>query len=59
MHEKIYLSFHLIVFIFDNWNDIIDYYVIGFYNFNACNEEFKNGIVPLSSDKPEVNSLVK
>ncbi|XP_025207043.1 uncharacterized protein LOC112602905 [Melanaphis sacchari] len=45
-------------FKFDEWmNDLMDFYIIGFYKFNPCNDQFKDGIVPLYNTKFSNNSL--
>ncbi|XP_026814548.1 uncharacterized protein LOC113554745 [Rhopalosiphum maidis] len=42
-------------FDFTTLNEVMDYYVIGFDNFNLCTDEFLNGgIVPLDPPNPTV-----
>ncbi|KAF0755017.1 Uncharacterized protein FWK35_00021120, partial [Aphis craccivora] len=38
-------------------NDAFDYYVIGFRDFNPCNDCFKAGIVPMENVSNSTNSL--
>jgi hypothetical protein len=52
-------SFRLIGFDFEELNNIMDYYIIGFEMFNPCNDLYKGGIVPLYNDQNKIYSLVK
>jgi hypothetical protein len=54
-----YLLFCLLGFDFKVLNDVMDYFIIGFYNFNPCNEFFKGGIVPMNNVLNSTHSLVK
>jgi len=58
-NKMIHLLFCLIGFDFTILNDAFDYYVIGFRDFNPCNDCFKAGIVPMENVSNSTNSLVK
>jgi len=41
-------------------NDVVDYYVIGFEQFDECTDALlKGGVTPMSSSDPNVNTLVR
>jgi hypothetical protein len=54
-----YLFFCLIGFDFVVLNDVMNYYIIGFNDFNPCNEFFKGGTVPMDNVLNHTHSLVK
>lgn len=47
-------------FDFGMLNDVLDYYVVGFEEFNECTDNLLNGgVTPMDSPDPNINTLVK